>query len=252
MEFQGRVAIVTGAGGKLGRAIAQGLVQGGASVLIVDLKQDLLDESAAVMREAGGNVETLATDISCKENCVALVEAAVKLFGRLDIVVNNAGIIAITPLDQIKAENWERTFAVNVHAPFYIIQAAMPHLLESHGNVVNVASNSAFKGQAYMPAYGASKAALVNATMSLTMEFIHTPVRLNCVAPGAINTNMGKNTPFPEGGKGLDYSLIQRVSPLRAHSEPEEIAEVVLFLASDRASAVRGSCFTVDQGGIAG
>jgi NAD(P)-dependent dehydrogenase (short-subunit alcohol dehydrogenase family) len=252
MDFNSKVAIVTGAGGKLGRAIASGLSAGGADVLITDFKQELLDETATILREnAKGRVETFATDISAHVNCVALVDAAVNAFGRLDIIVNNAGMIMISPLANVQAPEWERIFAVNVHAPIFIIQAAMPHLLKTGGNVVNVCSNSAFKGHAYMAAYSASKAALVNATMSLTMEFIHEPVRLNCVAPGAINTNMASNTSFPEGAT-IDFELLKRTTPLRPFSEPEQIAEVVLFLASERASAVRGSCFTVDQGVLAG
>ena len=252
MEFEGKVALVTGAGGKLGRAIALGLVKGGASVLVTDVKQELLDETAGVLREAGGTVETIALDISQQIECAKLVETAIDRFGRLDIVVNNAAMIFISPIAHVTPELWERTFAVNVHAPFYIIQAAMPHLLEAKGNVVNICSNAAFKGQAYMPAYGATKAALLNATLSLAMEYIHQPVRLNCVAPGAINTNMAHNTAFLGDGQGINPSLIQRVTPLRPYSEPEQIAEVALFLASDRASAVHGACFTVDQGMTAG
>ena len=173
-------------------------------------------------------------------------------FGRLDIVVNNAAMLFIAPLEKVEQELWEKTFAVNVHAPFYIIQAAMPHLLESKGNVVNVCSNTAFQGQAFMPSYGPSKAALLNLTWSLAIEFINKPVRINAVAPGAINTNMVRNAPFPAGMDGIDFDLIKRTAPIRPYSEPHQIAEVVLFLASDRASAVHGTCFTADQGMTAG
>ena len=251
-DFEGKAAIVTGAGGKLGRAIALGLARGGARVLVTDVKQDLLEETADEVRAAGGAVEAAVIDISRKANCVALVETALDTFGRLDVVVNNAGMLVISPLDKVTDELWEKTFAVNVHAPFYITQAAMPHLQKTSGNVVNICSNGAFQGQSYMPAYGASKAALWNMTKTLGMEFIKSKVRINAVAPGAINTNMAHNSPFLGGEGEIDSELIQRITPLRRYSEPEEVAEVVLFVASDKAAAVHGACFNTDQGMTAG
>lgn len=249
MRFAAKTAIVTGAGAGLARTIVLGLAQGGAKVAIADVNSDLLAETAERVCQSGGEVEPIAIDISLKDNCVAIVDRTIAGFGRLDIVVNNAGVITLAPLDQMSQVDWERSFAVNVHAPFYLMQAAMPHLLESHGAVVNVASNAAFTGQAYTFAYCASKTALVNLTESLVMEFIHKPVRINAVAPGAMNTAMASGTAIPQT---VDFSLIGRYAPLRPYSEPEDNAAVALFLASDEAKAAHGACFIADQGMMAG
>lgn len=248
-DFTGKAALVTGAGGGLGRAIAVGLAKGGASVAVVDLNEGGLRETATMVEAAGGRAYVHPADISQKPNCEAAIAAAVQAFGRLDTLVNNAGIISFNPLENIAEADWRKIFAVNVDGPFFLIQAAMPHLLEAQGSVVNICSTAAFIGEAYLIPYCATKSALLSMTKSLAMELMHKPVRVNAVAPGGIVTPMAANSNI---AFEPDMSLMQRYMPLRGSSQPEDIAEVALFLASDHARSVHGACYVVDKGAIAG
>jgi NAD(P)-dependent dehydrogenase (short-subunit alcohol dehydrogenase family) len=149
----------------------------------------------------------------------------------------------------MSAAAWDKTLAVNLSAPFHLIQAAIPHLLEAHGAVVNVTSCAAHVGQAYTAAYCATKAGLSHMTKALAMEYMHKPVRFNAVAPG------GMMTALAAGFRNLrdaDPALIKRYSPLRGMVEIEEVAEMVAFLASDAASGYHGACINIDNGITAG
>jgi len=245
INFSGKIALVTGASSGLGRATALGFAAAGASVFLVDINQAGLDETKAAIDAAGGVSAIFCGDISAKANCVAAVEAAVAAFGRLDILCNVAGIVKFARIPDVTEADWERMMRVNLHGPFYLCQAAIPHLLASHGNIVNVASSAALKGQAYLCPYATSKAALVHMTKSMAMEYVHKPIRINAVAPGSMHTGMAETTTIPEG---LDFSLIGRYSGLRAISTPEDVAETILFVASDHAKSIHGACVSVDGG----
>jgi NAD(P)-dependent dehydrogenase (short-subunit alcohol dehydrogenase family) len=146
-------------------------------------------------------------------------------------------------------QDWSKLFAANVTAPFFLMQAAMPHLIETKGNIVNVVSTAAFLGQAYTAPYGATKAALLSLTKSLAMEMMHSPVRINALAPGGMLTEMVTTLEFPQDA---DQSLIARYIGLRPPAQPEDIVEPLMFLASERARSVHGACYTADSGITAG
>jgi NAD(P)-dependent dehydrogenase (short-subunit alcohol dehydrogenase family) len=173
----------------------------------------------------------------------------VKAFGRLDALCNVAGVIFFANTAEMPAVEWDKTLAVNLSAPFRLIQAALPHLLAAEGAVVNVTSTAAFIGEAYAAAYCATKAGLNQMTKALAMEFMHRPIRFNAVAPGGMMTNIGANLRMPEGA---DHALIARFSGLRGLVEVDEVAEMVAFLASPAASAFHGACITMDKGITAG
>jgi NAD(P)-dependent dehydrogenase (short-subunit alcohol dehydrogenase family) len=146
-------------------------------------------------------------------------------------------------------EDWDLTLAVNLTAPFKLIRAALPHLLEVNGAVVNVTSCAAFMGQAYLAGYSATKAALTHMTKSLAMEYMNKPVRINAVAPG------GMMTALAQGLRNLedpDTSLLSRITPLRGLVELDEVADMVAYLASDAASGYHGACINIDKGITAG
>lgn len=248
-EFDGKVVLITGAASGLGRAASVRFAQEGAQVCLVDINADGLGETARQIADAGGRCMQYSGDLGLPTSCADAVNAAIEAFGRLDVLCNVAGILRFHALADVTSEDWNKLFAANVTAPFFMMQAAMPHLVESRGNVVNVASTAAFIGQSYTAPYAATKAALLSLTKSLAMEYIKSPVRINAIAPGGMVTEMVQGLAFPEGA---DTDMILRYCGFRPSNTPEDIVEPLLFLASDRARAVHGACYTADNGITAG
>lgn len=248
-NMKGKAALVTGAASGLGRATAFALARAGAELCVVDVNAPALEETAKQLREVGGRVLAHPADLAERDRCVGAVDAAVANFGRLDALCNVAGIIVMCNAHEMRAVDYERTIAVNLSAPFYLIQAAIPHLLEAHGAVVNVTSSAAFVGEAYAAAYCATKAGLTHMTKALAMEYVHRPIRFNAVAPGGMPTNIASSIKLPEG---VDYALIKRFSGLRGMVEIDDVADMIAFLASDAGRSYHGACINIDRGITAG
>jgi NAD(P)-dependent dehydrogenase (short-subunit alcohol dehydrogenase family) len=248
-EMKGKAALVTGAASGLGRATALKLGQAGANVCLVDMNAVGLEETAQQLRTLGVRAVVHATDLSVRENCLAAVAAAVTEFGRLDALCNVAGIIVMCNAHEMRAVDFEKTLAVNLSAPFYLIQGAIPKLLETKGAVVNVTSSAAHIGEAYAVAYCATKAGLAHMTKALAMEYMHKPIRFNAVAPGGMLTNIGASIKMPAD---VDYTLMKRYTGLRGMVEVDDVANMVAFLASDAARGYHGACISIDGGITAG
>lgn len=248
-DMKNTVALVTGAASGLGRATALKLAQAGANLCIVDINATGLAETAEQASAFGVEVFVHATNLVVRENCQATVAAAINKFGRLDALCNVAGVIVMCNAHEMSAADFDKTFGINFNAPFFLIQAAIPHLLESKGAVVNVSSTAAFVGEAYAAVYCATKAALNNLTKALAMEYMHKGIRFNAVAPGGMMTNISANMTMPEG---FDPTLMQRYMPLRGVVEVDDVADLVAFLASDAARGYHGTCITLDNGISAG
>ena len=196
-EFSGKTVLVTGAASGLGRAASLRFAAEGANLCAVDVNAEGLAETERRIVEGGGMCVSRCTDLGTPTNCAGAVSAAIDAFGRLDVLCNVAGILRFHALDDVGENDWAKLFAVNVTAPFFMIKAAMPHLVESGGNVVNVVSTAAFLGQAYTAPYAATKAALLSLTRSLAMEFIKSPVRINAIAPGGMPRKTSQAQPAP-------------------------------------------------------
>jgi NAD(P)-dependent dehydrogenase (short-subunit alcohol dehydrogenase family) len=248
-SMKGKVALVTGAASGLGRATAYALGRAGADVCVVDVNATALEDTAAALRALGVRPLAHVADLSVRENCAGAVAAAVAGLGRLDALCNVAGIIVMCNAHEMRAVDYERTVAVNLSAPFYLMQAAIPHLLETHGAVVNVTSSAAFVGEAYAAVYCATKAGLTHMTKALAMEYVHKPIRFNAVAPGGMATNIGNTIRMPEG---VDYALVKRYTGLRGLIEVDDAAELIAFLASDAGRSFHGACINIDRGVTAG
>jgi NAD(P)-dependent dehydrogenase (short-subunit alcohol dehydrogenase family) len=243
-EFSGKAVLVTGAASGLGKATALAFARAGACLCLVDLNEAGLGATLGEVEALGARAVIFATDISVPVHCADAVAAAVAAFGHLDALCNVAGIVEFAHLKDVTPERWNRMFAVNLTAPFFFCQAAMPHLIESHGAIVNVASAAAFRGQPYTAAYNASKAALVSVTKSLATEFVKRPVRINAITPGSMITGMA-STVIPAD---VDPELIGRMMAIRPPAQPDDMTDLILYLASNRARAVHGATFGIDCG----
>jgi meso-butanediol dehydrogenase/(S,S)-butanediol dehydrogenase/diacetyl reductase len=241
-RFIDKVALVTGAGSGMGRAITIRLSEEGASVLAVDIDGDRLDETKSVV---SGAVSFRRADVSDPQMCVELVAAAVGEFGCLDVLGNVAGIYIAGHVTDMTLEQYRRIMGVNLDAYFFLAQAAIPYLLETGGNIVNIASNAGLQGVPYSVAYSMTKGGVVQLTRSLAVEFLKKPLRVNAIAPAGTNTSISASTVFPPD---VDSDLFARMAGLRGMAEPEEVAALFAFLASDEARSITGAVYTLDNG----
>ncbi len=247
IDMTGKAALVTGAASGLGRATAVRLAKAGANLFLVDVNAAGLFETSAML--SGVEVEISPVDLSDPAACRAAVEAAQARFGRLDALCNVAGLIYLANTPQMPLDQFERTIAVNLNAVFHLSAAAIPHLLEVNGAIVNVASSAAFIGEAYAAAYCASKWGVVGMTKAMAMEYSKQPIRINAVAPGGMVTNIAANFVPPEG---CDFDLIKRFSGLRGVVEVDDVADMIALLASDAGRGFHGACINIDAGITAG
>lgn len=244
-EMSNKVALVTGASSGLGAEVAKLLAGRGASVFGVARDEHRLTEIFADV--PGGRFAT--TDIATSAACQSVVGQCVDEFGHLDVLINVAGSHQMRRTGTVTDEDWEHDLAVNLNGPFYLCRAALPHLLEAGGNIVNVASTAGVEGQAYSAGYCAAKHGLVGLTRALAVEFTADRVRVNAVCPGGMLTPQVSGFALPEGA---DPNLVMRIASPRGLNEPAEVAAVIAFLASDDASAVHGAVYLADNGKTAG
>ena len=241
---------MTGAASGIGRATAQRLAAEGARVFAADRDEPKLAETVELVRKDGGEAEAHRLDVADPAACRAAVDAAVARYGRLDVLANVAGVMYWGHLTDVSEADWARTLGVNLSGVFFLCQAAVPHLLETKGVIVNVASAAAIKGQAYTAPYCVSKAGVVSLTKCLAVEFAKRGLRAVAICPGGVNTPLNANLQLPDGA---DKALFARLMPLSFPiAEPEEIAAAVAYLASPEARFVNGAVFSIDGGQTAG
>ena len=248
-RFDGKVALVTGAGSGIGRAVTIRLASEGADVLAHDLNGDALAETAKMVADAGAAVTTRTGDISSRDECAATVAATVEQFGGLDVLGNIAGIARAEHFPDVEERAYRQMMGVNVDACFFLAQAAIPHLLEREGNIVNIASNAGLMGQAYTVAYCMTKGAIVQMTRALAMEYAKAPLRVNAIAPGGVDTALSRNFQIPED---LDFELMGRYTGFRSMGSADDIAAMFALVASDEGRSIHGAILSVDRGITAG
>lgn len=247
-RFADRVVLITGASSGIGRATAERLAAEGATLALSDVNAEGLEETAATCRSLGATVRTELCDVSSEESVAAVVSGAVAEFGRLDVLVNVAGILQFKDARSTTLDDWNRIIGVNLTGTFLMCREALPHLLETRGNIVNTASTASLHGHPWTVSYSASKGGVYAVTMTLAVEFGKLGVRVNAVAPGGIETPIQNAFEVPEGA---DPKLIYRIMPLDRMRGPETVASTIAFLASDDGAHVNGEIVRVDGGTLA-
>jgi NAD(P)-dependent dehydrogenase (short-subunit alcohol dehydrogenase family) len=249
MRFTGKSVIVTGAGAGLGRAIALRFATEGGLVTVADVDPARASSTVAEIEAAGGRAVAVAADISKPDEVARMIEAAVSAHGRLDVLVNNAGVRVIVPFLEQTLEQWQWMLDVMLTGPMLCSQAAIPHMLEvGRGKIVNVGSVTGIIGLTKRAAYAAAKAGLHGLTRALAYELSSQKIWVNAVAPGLLETPM--NTAYFADEQFM--ALVKRELPVGRLGKPDEIASVVLFLASEESDFVSGAVWNVDGGWLSG
>lgn len=246
MRFQGKNILITGAASGIGRATAIRLASEGAIVTIGDINEAGLQETAEMI---DGTARIQPFDAADFDSCRALVAAAA--VDGLDVLCNISGMLKWGPSTEFSVDDFERILKINTTSVFVICQTALPHLIARKGNIVNTASTAALQGIAYTIAYSASKHGVAAITKGLAIEFASKGVRVNAICPGHVNTPMGNAAPPPGD---VNWDLVMRNAPKLENGtcEPEDIAALFAYLASDEARKITGSLLTIDGGQLAG
>lgn len=244
-RFSGKVAIVTGAASGIGRASGLRLAAEGAKVLCIDLNQEALAALVAEIEHGGGVAAAHVCDISDEESVRAAVSDCIEHFGRLDALVNMAGILRFDDTEALTLAQWQKVIDVNLTGSMLLCREGLPHLVRSKGSIVNAASTASLAGLPSGVAYSASKGGVLAMTRSIAVEYAKRGVRANCVCPGDIQTDMTSGIEFPDT---MDFTLMGRISSLTGAKGPEVVAGVIAMLASDDGAHITGEDIRIDGG----
>nr|WP_216294624.1 D-threitol dehydrogenase [Delftia acidovorans]MCA1069780.1 D-threitol dehydrogenase [Delftia acidovorans] len=242
-DFDGRTALVTGGAGGIGLAIARQLAEGGARVVLLDLERQALDVAAASLAEPRHHL-ALAVDVTRPEGVEQAVATVLEATGRIDILVNSAGVALLEPAGEISEAAWERTLAVNLTAPLLLAQAVAPAMRrQRHGRIINLASQASVVALRRHAAYCASKAGLVGLTRVLALEWASDGITVNAISPTVVDTPLGRKAWAGQVGEAM-----RALIPTGRFAQPEEVARLAVFLAGTHAGMLTGENIVIDGG----
>ncbi|MGA2978889.1 MAG: SDR family oxidoreductase [Terriglobales bacterium] len=253
MQLSGKVALITGGASGIGRATARLFAREGAAIVLADVNVDAGKRVADEIAQSGGRAFFEPADVTRAADCRQLVERAVREFGRIDILFNNAGIIRRATVLDLSEDDWDRVMAVNVKAIYLLSREVIPHMQKAGGGtIVNTASGWGLAGGAKAAVYCASKGAVVLLTKAMAIDHGPQNIRVNCICPGDTDTGMLREEARQLGDENSRFLAESAKRPLGRIGTPEEIARAALYLASDASSFVTGTALVVDGGGLAG
>ena len=247
-RFEDRSVFVTGAASGIGRATAEHFGEEGGRVVCGDVDVKGAEETAGMIRAAGGDAVALPCDVTNPGAVTEAIAEAVRRHGGLHVLANVAGIGFFRRTTETTLDEWNRMIAVNLTGQFLTCKAAIPHILKTKGAIVNTASVAGLKSHPYSAAYCASKGGVVQLTRALAVEYGRKDVRVNCVCPGGVETPLIAQFNLPEG---VSQQALTRIMPLGRMGQPREVAATIAFLSSDEAAYINGTTIVVDGGMIA-
>jgi NAD(P)-dependent dehydrogenase (short-subunit alcohol dehydrogenase family) len=248
MGFDGKAVLVTGATSGIGRAAALKFAAAGARVALVGRNADALEATRVAMGQGGAGAVAIRADVTREEDVTRAVDGAASALGGLDVVVCGAGVIGTGSIENTTGELWDQMMAVNVRSVFRLVQRALPSLVVRKGNVVVVSSVNGQRAFPNVLAYCCSKAAVDQLVMCTSLELAPKGVRINAVNPGVTRTNLHRRSGMSEADYAAFVERSRTTHPIGRIGEPEEVADMILFLASDQAAMITGNCVFVDGG----
>ena len=253
MQLAGKVALITGGASGIGRATALLFAREGAAIALADVNADAALRVAGEISKACGRIFFEPIDVTRAADCRRLAERAIREFGRIDILFNNAGIIRRATVLELTEDDWDRVMAVNVKSIYLLSREVIPHMQKAGGGtIINTASGWGLVGGAKAAVYCASKGAVVLLTKAMAIDHGQQKIRVNCICPGDTDTGMLREEARQLGEENSHFLAESAKRPLGRVGSPEEIAQVALYLATDASSFVTGTALVVDGGGLAG
>lgn len=247
-ELDGKIALVTGATSGIGRATAVRFAEAGARTSIIGRDREALTEVAGEIKERGGEALEIKADVTIEDDAARAVAETVEHFGRLDVLVNAAGAIVTGTIEGATLDDWDAMMNVNLRAVFQMMRLAVPHLVETRGNVVNVSSVNGLRAFPGVLAYCVSKAGVDQLTRCAALELAPKGVRVNAVNPGVVRTELHRTSGMNEETYAAFLERSKTTHPLGRVGEAPEVAELILYLASERAAWITGACHSIDGG----
>lgn len=252
LSLQGKVALITGAGSGIGRGIATRLAETGAIIVILDINEKRGLEAASEISARGGTAEFMKCDVRSDEDCRRAASESIRKFGKIDILCNNAGIAIRKDCVELKEEEWDQALAVTLKGAYLLSHHVIPHMIRNGGgSIINIGSGWSLKGGPKAVSYCAAKGGLLNLTRAMAIDHGRHGIRVNCVCPGDVDTSLLRGECAQLGEDREQFMKEAAARPIARVGTPEDVANAVLFFASDMSKWVTGAHLVVDGGGIA-